>query len=177
MLEIIKEGHKYLSCSENKEFPARATFVMESDGNYYVTVYSYFDGESWVDTNDSGKWSDSEINDTFFPYDTEYSRYTLTEEDRKVCEDFGWNDVPSIVETVDKESWAGDIADFWEISISEALDQLENGEGYSSVSLPGGGIQGDGVFAPGGTGRLYGVRALRRSLPREKQIRNAVESY
>jgi hypothetical protein len=67
--------------------------------------------------------------------------YYLTKEDKKVIADFDlMENIPESVEITDKESWAADIAAFWEIEYEEALEQLERGEGYSSVSLPGGGM-------------------------------------
>jgi len=37
-LEITKEGHEFLGY-DNKMYPARASLIVENDGNYYVSGY------------------------------------------------------------------------------------------------------------------------------------------
>ena len=78
----------------------------------------------------------------------------LTQEEKQIIAEghgLNINKIPDSLETTTKKEWASDIASFWEIDHKEALDQLNNGKGYSSVSLPTGGIvavetNGDHLF-------------------------------
>lgn len=71
-LEITKEDHEFLG-HDDKMYPARATLIVENDGSYYISDYDYYDSEKeeWIDTEDRTKWTHTEINDTFFPYEVE----------------------------------------------------------------------------------------------------------
>ncbi len=82
------------------------------------------------------------------------SRKQLTQEEKQIIADghsLNINQIPDSLEITTKEEWAADYARFWEISFEEAIKDLENGQGYSSVSLPCGGMvavetNGDHLF-------------------------------
>ena len=81
-------------------------------------------------------------------------RKKLTQEEKQIIAEghgLNINKIPDSLETTTKKEWASDIAAFWEIDHEGALDQLNDGEGYSSVSLPTGGMvavetNGDHLF-------------------------------
>ena len=79
---------------------------------------------------------------------------TLTLEEKNQIVDFWDMDIdkiPDSLEEITQEEWAYDCADFLECSLGEAMDNLDNGQGYNSVSLPTGGMvvietNGDHMF-------------------------------
>jgi hypothetical protein len=80
------------------------------------------------------------------------NRRVLSDSEKEIIADWLDNEnyvIPDSVEAITKEEWAGDYAYFWECSIEEAIDDLENERNYDCVGLPSGGIiatEGDHLF-------------------------------
>ena len=143
-----EKTYKYKAYFEGKDFPvAHGTIDAESKEEAEKILFGMCG--SWQDENGN-------VFNAGCPVDVEIvdERKQLTQEEKEIIADghgLNINQIPDSLETTTKEEWASDMASFWEINHEEALERLNNGEGYSSVSLPTGGMvavetNGDHLF-------------------------------
>lgn len=63
MKTIKVEGIEY-DGYDGKSYPARAELII-TDTERWISVYDYFDGENWIETEERNSWTKEEIFDVF----------------------------------------------------------------------------------------------------------------